>query len=253
MALVRDIVLDALTEIGVQSPGEPLKPENGALGLLRFRNQLNAWLADSLTLSFQRAVTFPTVANTSTYSLGTGGDIDVPRPMWINAANYINPGSSPAVNVPLGPMTQDQFSNLSIPDLASALPQLYFYQSSSLASADLGSFFLWPKPNQTVQIQFYANYGAGIPDGIDSLDFDVTGPPGYQDAFMYQLALRCCNPFGVKISDLPLLPKLAQDAFAAMKRPNIRPGMLGVDAALMPTSGSGYNILSDTVSSSGNR
>lgn len=253
MALVRDIVLDALTEIGVQSPGEPLKPENGALGLLRFRHQCNTWIADALTLSFQRTVDFTTVANTNTYTVGTNADVDVPRPMWINAANYVNPGSSPTVKVPLGPMNQDQFSSLSIPDLASGLPQLYFYQSSSLADADVGTFFLWPTPDQAVEILFYANYASGIPEDISSLDLDVTGPPGYQEAFMYQLALRLCNPFGIKISDLPLLPKLAQDAFAAMKRPNIKPGILGVDAALVPMTGSGYNIYSDNFSSPGNR
>ncbi len=251
MALVRDIVIDALTEIGVQSPGEPLKPENGSLALLRFRHLLNTWLADRLTLSFQRAVTFPTVANTSTYTIGTGADVDVPRPMWIDMANYVNPGSSPAVNVPLGPMTQDQFANLSIPGLGSALPQLYFYQSSSLADADIGTFFLWPTPNQAVDIQFYANYGAGLPDGLASLDVNVTGPPGYQEAFMYQLAMRLVTPMGIKWADVPMLPKLAQEASAAMKRPNIKPSMLSVDAALVPTTGSGYNILSDTVSSSG--
>ncbi len=251
MALVRDIVIDALMEIGVQSPGEPLKSENGALGLLRFRNQVNTWQADRLTLSFQRAVTFPTVANTSTYTIGTSQDVDVPRPMWIDMANYVNPGSNPTVNVPLGPMTPEQFANLSIPSLGSALPQLYFYQSSSLSDANVGTFFLWPTPDQQVSIQFYANYAAGIPDFIASLDDDVTGPPGYAEAFMYQLALRLINPFGMKIADFPLLPKLAQDAFAAMKRPNIKPGMLGVDAALVPNTGSGYNVLSDTVSSAG--
>jgi hypothetical protein len=253
MATVREIVIDALTEIGVQSPGEPLDADNGALGLLRFRNLLNTWLADSLTLSFQRTVNFATDGTNSTYTVATGEDVDVPRPMWINAANYVIPGSSSTVNVPLGPMNQDQFSSLSIPGLTSALPKLYFYQSSSLASADIGTFFLWPTPNQAIDIQFYASYGAGLPDGLASLDVDVTGPPGYQEAFMYQLALRLLTPMGLKLSDFPLLPKMAQDAFAAMKRPNIKPGMLGVDAALVPTTGSGYNILSDVMSSPGNR
>ncbi len=251
MATVRKIVIRSLMEIGVQSPGEPLKPENGELGLEIFRGQCNTWQADRLTLSFQRAVTFTTDGSASTYTVGNGEDVDVPRPMWIDRANYVNPGSNPTVNVPLGPMTPDQFANLSIPDLASGLPQLYFYQSSSLPNADVGTFFLWPTPNQAVDIQFYANYAAGIPDDITSLDLDVTGPPAYYEAFIYQLSLRALNPFGVKVSDYPLLPKLAAEAFAAMKRPNIKPGMLGVDAALNPMSGSGYNILSDTVSSSG--
>ena len=32
----------------------------------------------------------------------------------------------------------------------------------------------------------------GVPATLDSI---LLGPPGYQDAFMYQLALRLCTPF----------------------------------------------------------
>jgi hypothetical protein len=44
----------------------------------------------------------------------------------------------------------------------------------------------------------------------------------------------------------PLLPGLAAEAYAKIKRANMQPGLLGVDAALVPTSGGAYNILNDT-------
>ena len=87
----------------------------------------------------------------------------------------------------------------------------------------------------------------GKPATIDDV---LVGPPGYQEAFMYQLALRLCTPFA---RDVPkLLPKLAQDALATMKRPNVDPGLLGTDAALVG-SGGGYNVYSDNSSEPGAR
>jgi hypothetical protein len=38
-----------------------------------------------------------------------------------------------------------------------------------------------------------------------------------------------------------------------MKRQNVEPGSLGIDAMLVPTSGGGFNILTGTYTSSSNR
>ena len=77
----------------------------------------------------------------------------------------------------------------------------------------------------------------------------LLGPPGYQEAFLYALALRLCTPFGRPVP--PLLPQLMTEAMANMKRPNVDPGLLGVDAALTIGVGSGYNVYADTTRSSG--
>lgn len=243
---VRDIVIDALSEIGAYSPGESLSAADAAIGLRRFQSQLDSWAAERLTLSRQSrlAVTWPT--STSTQTIGpSGGDITAARPVWINELTYVVAGSSPAVEVPLGPMDQDSYANQSIKGLTSAYPLNYFYQTQP--TSVLGELFLWPQPSQQLTLYLYAPVAIDVPI---TLEDTLYGPPGYQDAFMYQLALRLCTPFGAEVP--PLLPKLAQEAWARMQRPNVDPGLVGVDTALVPTAG-GFNVLTGTFSSSGRR
>jgi hypothetical protein len=245
MAIVRNIIKDALTEIGFLRPGETPSPEHAQLALLRFQNQIDAWMADRLTLAVQLQTTFTLTSGTSSVTLGTSGaDVTMIRPVFLNAVNYIIPGSSPAVEVPIGIMDQDAFSSLTIKELPSALPLQCFYQNSTTTL--LGTLFFWPQVTQNVEIVLYTPQAIGIPASLDSL---VVGPPGYAEAFMYQLALRCCTPFGVEVP--ALLPELSTRAFANMKRPNVYPGILGVDAALVQTFGAGYNVYSDTTASRG--
>ena len=246
MATVRGICTDALREIGVLGEDEVMSAAQGQFALLRFQNQIDAWAADRLTLSVQSrtSITWPT--STSTQTIGPSGDIDTQRPVWINNLTYVIPGTAPEVEVIMAPMDQDSYAVQSIKALQSQLPLQFFYQTS--IDTVLGSLYLWPQPAQELTLYLYAPQAVTVPV---TLDDTLLGPPGYQDAFMYQLAKRLCRPFG-----RPVTPDLLQDAreaWAVMKRPNVEPGLVSVDAALTLGKQSGYNILSDSQSSPGGR
>lgn len=248
MATVRDLVTDAYREIGVLGFGASLTPELGALGLLRFQHQADSWQADRLALAVQTRATFTMPSGTSTVTIGTGGSVTTTpatttAPMWIDTVAYVNPGSNPAQEVAIGMMDRDTYAGLTIKDLPSGLPLQAFYQRSMTTA--LGSLFLWPQVNQNVTIVIYSPQGAGVPA---SLDDTVMGPAGYAEAFMYALALRLCPPTGTAVPDG--LPALVANAMATMRRPNVIPAVLGVDPALTPNTGVGYNILSDVIQSS---
>ncbi len=252
MPSVRSIITDAMTEIGVLEAGESLSGEQGALGLLRTQNMIDSWAADRLTLSLQLRTTFTLLSGTSTVTLGpSGADVTMGRPVWINSCNYIIPGTSPAVESPIGIMDEDAYANISIKALSSALPMQCFYQTN-LTDA-LGSLFFWPQVSQNVQIALYTPQAVSVPATLNTI---LIGPPGYQEAFMYQLAERLMTPMGVKAEDVPLL--VGPDGHAAratrnMKRPNVDPGQMGIDPALVPNMGAGYNVLTDNQSAPSNR
>ena len=247
MPTVRAICTDALNEIGVLSEGETMSAAYGALCLLRLQHQIDSWQAQRLTLALQRRTVFTLTSGTSTVTLGpAGATVTMSRPVWLNTVNYVIPGSSPSVESPIGQMNEDAYAALSIKSLTSALPTQCFYQTS--LDTVLGSLFFWPQVTQNVSIAIYDPQGIGVPTTLDSI---LTGPPGYQEAFMYQLALRLVGPFGRPMPEA--LPALANEALTTIKRVNVRPGILGIDAALVPSAGGGYNILTDNASSPGNR
>lgn len=248
MALVRTIVTRALVEIGVLAPGAPLSAALGELGLDAAQSMIDAWAANRLTLSLQLRTVFTMPSGDSSIQIGPGAAVNIGRPVWLNTVNYIIPGSSPAVEVPIGQMDEDAFAALSIKALSSALPLQSFYQTN--LSDALGTLFLWPQVNQDVEIVIYNPQAITVPA---TLDVDLIGPPGYRDAFMYGLAVRLMTPTGISADAVPLL--VGPDGFAArawttMTRPNISPGVLTVDAALVPGSGAGYNVLSDVTQTS---
>jgi hypothetical protein len=239
---VRSLITDALVEIGVLEPGEQANAGQIALGLRRVQTMIDTWAADRLTLSLQLQTTFVWPASTSSVLVGIGQTVNIDRPMWINAISFLIPGSSPAIEVPIGMMDEDAFSSLSIKGLPSALPTQSFYQTNLTDSH--GTLFLWPQP-QSLSIVLYTPQAVGVPASLDSI---LQGPPGYQDAFLYQLALRFCSPFGVQIP--PLLPRMASAAFENMKKPNVDPGAMSIDPALVPGLGAGWNYLTGNTTTS---
>ncbi len=233
-----------MLEIGAYGPGETIAPVHAQLGLLRFQNQIDSWQADDLALFLQTPLNFTLTAGTSTFTVGPSGNLVTMRPTYIEGMNYQIPGTTPITEVPMGPMDDDQYLALSQKTLSSSLPQLYHLN----ATVPNATIFIWPKVSQNVVITTYFDQGVAIPVALNS---SVTGPQGYAEAFMYQLALRLCGPMARPIPDG--LPEMAAAAYARMRRPNIEPGILGVDVALGPTSGRGFNILTGQTSGSSNR
>lgn len=241
MATVRDVITDALMEIGAIGQGETPSAPDAQLALRYFQRQLDAWQAEALTLAVNTQLTFTISSSANTFTIGPTGDIVAQRPVWIDAMTYVVPGTSPEVETIMAPMNDDQYDVLSIKNLESSLPTQFYYNTSF--STLLGSMFIWPTPTQDVKLYVYVKQGAGVPAALGDT---IQGPAGYLEAFLYQLALRLVTPFAKNLNTLPLLPKMAQDALARIKRSNLQPGLLGVDAALVPTSGGAYNVLNDT-------
>jgi hypothetical protein len=244
VATALSIIRDAYLELGVIQPGATLSPDLAQLGLLRLQNQIDAWAADRLTIAVTTRVTYTLTAGTNTVTIGTGGDIDTPRPTWFIAVNYINPGSNPPVEVPMGEMDDDSYATLTIKTLTSSLPTQFYYN----ATTPLGTLFFWPTVTQDVDLALYVTAPVGIPATLQSA---LIGPPGYQEGFMYQLAKRLAGPIGVPVSDR--LIAMATEAYATLTRANNQPGLLGVDSALVPSYGGAYNVLSDGFSGSSGR
>ena len=239
-----DIITDAFVEIGAYSPGDTIAARHAQLGLLRFQNQLDSWQADQLSLNLQTPLNYTLPSGSNSFTIGPTGNIVSARPVWIQAMNYVIPGTSPATEVPMGAMDSDAYESLSQKTLPSSLPQMY-YLNATMPNASVA---VWPQVTQNVALVIYVEQGIDIPATLTTV---VSGPQGYAEAFMYQLALRLCTPMSRPVP--PELPPMAAAAYARMRRPNVEPGLLGVDEALVPTYGGAFNVLTGTSTGSSNR
>jgi hypothetical protein len=245
MPTVRTFVSASLREIGVLGVGQTLSPAQGSVGLEYAQFLLDSWQTQRLALAVQARTPFTLTSGTSAVTLGpSGADVMIaPTPVWLDTVNYVNPGSSPEQEVPIGQMDPDTYANLSIKELSSALPLQCFYQRSN--STGLGTLFFWPQVSQNVDIVVYSPQGVGVPTSLDTV---ITGPTGFGYAFMLDLAFNLCAPNGVEPQDTLMSKRSA--AIEAFQNPNVQPGTLGVDPALTQGSGAGYNILSDVIQAS---
>jgi hypothetical protein len=93
------LITAAYTDIGVLGQGETLSAYLAQDGLRRLNAMIASWRAHQLTVLAIERMIFPLVANKQTYTIGLGGDFNVPRPTRIDAAGLWLQGLGAAVSV----------------------------------------------------------------------------------------------------------------------------------------------------------
>ena len=95
---------------------------------------------------------------------------------------------------------------------------------------------LYPVPSAAKSLVLFTKRAL---TSISTLDTSVSLPPGYEDAIVYNLAVRYALEYGRAVPDVVVI--LAAESKASIKKANIRPSYLRVDSALMAAGGS-FNI-----------
>ncbi len=240
-----ELARKALRTIGAIGQGVELSANDLEVAWQACIDMFDGFAADRLTVYQQLIRTFPLVANQGSpdnpYTIGLGGDFDIVRPMFIPNANVVVETTSPAFEIPLAILENDEYARISIKTLASALPQALWYDykfEQTGADTGLAHIYLYPVPNgqQTIQLRLF------IPTPMrmwTSKTADYSFPPGYAEMLRYQLAKRCASEFQRPLSAETL--QLVTDTFAVMERPNASMPKLRGDFGLPRVPGSLYN------------
>jgi hypothetical protein len=235
----QDLITAALTEIGVNSVGEVLSADDLRQGSTVLTGMLDSWNAERLyPFATQRVVLVPAVLK-QTYTLGSGGDLNVPRPAKITRYGVINL-SNPIqpLELPLDSLTEAQWRSIPVKNIASALPQRVWDDQQF----PLRNLNFWPIPN--VQVNFVVYQWAALSTWPDYVT-DVTFPPGYQEAIRYSLAIRLAPSFGAAAMVTQTLMGLAAAAVNRVKAMNAPLIDLVCDPMLQSPESGHYNWLTD--------
>lgn len=201
-----DLWRDALLEIAVIDPLDPVPPEMLDLALLRTNGILNQWNA---TQEATYNVTFPTFTLTpllSPHTIGpTGTFTATSRPVAIIGANLQVGTGTNLVNLPIEVVDDAWWLAQPVPNIQSGIPTQLYY------SPDWpnGSLYFWPVPSVAYGVQLETRQVLAEVTSADySTDFSM--PPGYQRALTLTLAEDLTGPLPVQLS-----PKLVQKAAEA--------------------------------------
>lgn len=231
------IIETAFQNIGVT---EPLSADMAQDALRRLNAMVNLWLTQDLTSPFVARETFSTVANQATYTMGPGGDFNTTRPPEITGAGLLqNPGTAAEVEIPRQILTDDQYEAITMKGLTGNMwTSVYF---NATYATDRASIFLWPTPTTS-------DYGIAIYRPTNLAEFaSLTQtyylPPGYAEAYSYNLAVRLASPYG-RTGQVPAdIAAFAANALMALKRQNAKFNDLQLDPAFTTSPSALYNIL----------
>lgn len=233
MPSANDFAGYALRLLNVIQPGEDPSSEDGQTAF----DVLNRWMdwlgTQRQTIYFLTRTTQTLTASTASYTIGTGGTINIARPVWIDKAMLVlDTAASPTTEVPIRVLTDDEYAGWPQKSLTSSLPAAIWYDHNW--SSGLGRIYPLPIPDVgTTQLVLYTPTAL-----IEFADQSTvyTFPPGYRRAITYNLALELSLYYPAATAP-PNLATFAADSLADVKRANLRLSHVVIDPALSRRGG----------------
>ena len=237
MATVQDLVTRSLKELGVLSEGDT-PTAAAALDALEALNSLvDQWKAERLEIYSITRTTWTIVSGTGAYTLGTGGTINVARPVYVENVAYQDTSPTLTTEYPMSSLTDDAYQGLVLKTETSPFPQAWYLNPTY----PLSTLTLWPTPtSSTLQGVLYAPAAV---QNFAGLSTTVDLPPAYSRMLVKNLALELAPSYLYERPPNPLLMEQARDSKAAVKRSNQRLQDLQFPAdALIGTSHGSWSI-----------
>lgn len=232
----RDIITLALKTANVVGVGQVASAEdmNDSFNLL---NMLLAQLQRRRYFVYQLVTTGFVATGAQSYTVGLGGNFNIPRPAKIESAFFrqlFNNVQPVDYQLEILRSTED-YNRISLKSL-NAFPRYAFYDMAY----PIGNLFVWPLPSNQyeifittmLQLQQFANVG-------DTLAL----PPEYSAALMWNLTLELYPFYGLPVN--PVVEKKAEASLRIIEESNVAIPQLQVPPALSNNRGSTYNIYGD--------
>jgi len=203
---------------------------------------IDSWQAERLMIFSIAINEFPLVVAQQTYTIGAGGNFNIPRPARIERMSIVslmNPAQP--LELPMRYLTDKNWQEQVPVKLISSTLPLIVYDDQQFPLRNLS---FWPIPSVAVNTRIY---GWSPLSSYTTLTTDLTFPPGYLEALRYNLAARLMAEMPGDYNQVTagLVAKGAQDGLARIKSMNIPIIEAECDPALLGTGGR-YDYRSDT-------
>lgn len=235
MATARDIIEASLREIGVLAASETATAEDASTALASLNRYLDQLATERLSIYTVTRTTWTIVSGDGAYSVGSGGDVAIARPVFVENVKFIDTSTNPATEYPLTKLTEEVYQRITLKAQTSVFPQAWYYNPTYPTAA----LTLWPAPtSSTLQGAIY-HWMAVVQ--LAALTTTVSMPPGYERMLVKNLAFELCPTYERQPN--PVLVKTAAESLASVKRANRRLQDMSFEpAALIGGGRGGYNI-----------
>jgi hypothetical protein len=211
VSVATEILYPALRLAGVVTAagrGPSLSQKTDAFAALN--RMLDSWTQQRLLIYAQQTERYTLEPSQTSYTIGPGGDFDTARPVKITAASILTGGT----HSPLEILTAADWASKSLREVPTTIPtELYCDYANPIAT-----LYLYGYPTAGGELELWTWQ---ILDQFTSQASDVSLPPGYLEAVVYQLAVRLSGQFQTIMR--PDVFQIAREAKAVIKAFNASP------------------------------
>lgn len=237
MTTPAELIALALVDAGIYGQGQTASAEDTNNAFKRLNWMLAEWSRKRWLVYHLIDVSFTTTGAES-YTVGTGGNFNTPRPDKIESAfaRQLLPDGQNQIDYPLQIIqAREDYNRIRLKTLGS-WPSLVFYDSGY----PLGTLYVWPVPSSG---QFSVHISLKAPlTAFATLAEDIEFPPEYEAAIFYNLVIRLQAAFKVQLD--PMVVALAKDALNVLRGSNTQIPTLRMPSAIL-NRGRAYNVYSD--------
>jgi hypothetical protein len=233
MTTVGDQIYSALRLIGQLAEGETPSTSTSQDALLAFNQMVDSWNTERLSVYCTLDQVFSWPAGEITRTLGPSGDFIGQRPVsLLDSTFYKTTGQGSFACTPLM-INEDQYNAISVKNTSSTLPQVIWVNNTF---PDI-TIKAYPEPSQVLEWHFISVQP--LPQYSD-LTTVLYFPPGYMEAFYFNLAVKLAPQFGVEAS--ATVKETAKYSKLTLMRINSPHDVMSMPLALVSRN-QRYNIL----------
>ena len=248
MPSANDFGTRALQLLGVVDPTSTPSAEDANIAFEALNDWIDALATQRLSIYYVTRTAHTLVSGTASYTIGSGGTINIARPLWLEQAGLIiDTGASTPTEIPIRVLDDDERALIAQKTLQSSYVEGVWLDHNW--SAGLARVFVYPIPNiSTTQLVLYT------PTAITefaNLSTDYTFPPGYRRAITFNLANELA-PWYPSAQPDPRVGQIAKESLAWVKRANQRLSTVYIDRGATPRRGRMTTTVSPSQFASGN-
>jgi hypothetical protein len=229
-----NLITDVLLDMGVIADQQTPTAAQSTGALVKLNDLIESWNLDPQKLYGATQHIIPFVANQATYTIGSGGDLNIARPNDITAAFVRSTFASPTQqqDIPITILNDQQWADIPVKGQVGSYPYaVWFNMTFPLITA-----YITPIANLT-------NYSLVLWDKNDNgtlaLNTVLSLPAGYKRALKYGLFIELAPSYQIPVSQE--IATLAVTSKMSIDRQNLQINTLETSGATR------YDILSNTV------
>jgi len=195
---------------GIIAEGETISADIMEDTRMAFNIMLDSWSAERLSVYSTQEQIFTWPANTTSRTLGQTGDFVGNRPVGLDDSTYFkDPGSG--ISYGLRIINQEQYNAIALKTATSTFPQL-IWLNMDMPNV---SMYVYPVPTRDLEFHFVS---ISELTQVNDLFTNIIFPPGYQRAFVFNLAVEMCMEFGIEPP--PTVKRIAMASRRTLKSNN---------------------------------